>query len=139
MDIAAFSCVDHCTQVTVNCYKDASQRVLAILTASCQLQTSILCLDSLLNCYSISSLVILCSIPKKLSKVPLFLLFFFFSVHHAEPFSKMHLAVVDGFCTSFLVFLLHRSRNFPLSFLSAKLFSTISFSHRVSSSFLFLF
>ena len=44
-----------------------------------------LCLASSLNCSSISSLLILCSIPKKMSKVPLYLLIYFLSVLQAEP------------------------------------------------------
>ena len=47
-----------------------------------------LCLASLLNCSSISSLLILGSIPKKMSKVPLYLLIYFVSVLQAEPFNK---------------------------------------------------
>ena len=54
------------------------------------------CLDSLLTCSSISSLLIPCSIPKKMSKVPLHLLTYFFLAHHAEPFNKVHLTAFVG-------------------------------------------
>ena len=47
-------------------------------------------LASLLNCYSISSFLSLCSIQKKKSHFPLYLLKNFFSVLHANPLSKVH-------------------------------------------------
>ena len=50
------------------------------------------CLASLLNYSSISSRLILCSIPKKMSKAPLYHLVYFLSEHQAEPY-KVHLTV----------------------------------------------
>ena len=48
-------------------------------------------LTSLLNGPSISSFLILCSAPKKISYFPLYLLMYFFSVLQAAPLSKVHL------------------------------------------------
>ena len=45
------------------------------------------CLASLLNCFSHSSFFIMCLIPKKMAKTPLYLFICFLSVLHAEPFS----------------------------------------------------
>ena len=52
---------------------------------------------SVLNCSFISSFLIPCSITKKTSNVPLYLLVYFFTVHHAEPLSKVHLTAFDVF------------------------------------------
>ena len=90
-----------------------------------------------MTCSSISFFLILRSIPKKMSKVPLYLLTHFFSVHHAEPFNKVHLNAVVGFCISLVLFLVSYYRKFLLSSLSAQLFLATSFSHRVSSTSLF--
>ena len=45
---------------------------------------------------SISSFLILCSTPKNLSKAPVYLLTYFFSALHAEPFNKVHLTSDAG-------------------------------------------
>ena len=55
------------------------------------------CLDSLLNCSSSSSPLILCSTPKKMSRVRMYLLMYFHSMHQAEPLKKVHLTVFSGF------------------------------------------
>ena len=48
------------------------------------------CMVVLLSCCTISFFLILCSIPKKMSKVPsVYLLTYFCSVHHAEPFKRV--------------------------------------------------
>ena len=62
------------------------------------------CLGTLLGCSSISSLLILCSIPKKMSKVPVYHLIYIFSVPQAEPLNKVHHTVCDGFRISRLFF-----------------------------------
>ena len=58
-------------------------------------------LASLLKCSSISSFLNLCSIPKKTSKVPLYLLMYFISVLPAEPFNNTHLKFFSSFLISF--------------------------------------
>ena len=63
-----------------------------------------LCLASKLNCSSIASFLILCSTPRKISEVPLYLLKNFFSIHHAEPLSKVHLTIFKSFYLSLLLF-----------------------------------
>ena len=62
------------------------------------------CFASSLNCSSISSFFILCSAPKKMSKVPLYLLMYLFSVLHVDPFNNVHLTIFDSFSV-FTVFL----------------------------------
>ena len=58
-------------------------------------------LASMLNCYSISSFINQCSIPKKTSKGPLYLLVYFLSVLQAKPFSNAHLDLFSSLLISF--------------------------------------
>ena len=55
---------------------------------------------SMLNCYSISSFINQCSIPKKTSKGPLYLLVYFLSVLQAKPFSIAHLDLFSSLLIS---------------------------------------
>ena len=63
-----------------------------------------MCLRSLLFAFPISSLLMLCSIPKKKSKVPVYLPTYFSSVNHAEILKRIQLIVFDGLGISLLLF-----------------------------------
>ena len=52
---------------------------------------------SLLNCSSISSFLNLCSVPKKISNVPLYLLMYFLSALQADPLSKVHFSLFSSY------------------------------------------
>ena len=52
---------------------------------------------SLFTCSSVSSFLNLCSIPKKISNVPLYLLMYFFSVLQTDPFSKVRFNLLSFF------------------------------------------
>ena len=54
-------------------------------------------LASLLNCSSIPSFLSLCSIPKKISNSPFYLLMHFYSVLQADPLINEHLTAVASF------------------------------------------
>ena len=58
-----------------------------------------------LNCSSISSFLNLGSIPKQIPHFPFYLLMYFLSVLHADPFSKVHLSSFAFFFISVLSWL----------------------------------
>ena len=88
-----------CTTPPDVCLRSSSPTVSSVILAAraANLHPS---LASLLNCSFISSFLNLCSIPKKISNVPLYLHKYFCSVLQAETFSHAHLNLFSSFLTS---------------------------------------
>ena len=105
-----------------------SRRWMNIVASAANLH---LCFASLLNVSSISSLLCLCSIPKKMSYVPLYHSTNIFSVLHAKPLSKIRIIVVVGKSASFLFGFLTNPKMFALypSSRSRVMFLAVAFSY----------
>ena len=114
--------VDDNPEANINRQRDSTRRVLAIHTACTRwcvlvrlLQTAILASPFFLNLSSISSLLSLCSIPKKKSYVLLYLTMYKFSLLQGKPLSKRHIIVVAGLSASDLLGFVTNPQMFALA------------------------